>query len=329
MRSLRAVAFGLAATFASCCSAATGGIWHVGSGQLFDGNSRPFVFRGINLPHAWLPSHSATDLPAIAATGANGIRIALGAGCGGFRRTPADEVRQLIADAKTHKLAIIVEVHDATSLGNRPEACPMIRIVDYWKSIAGILQGEERYVIVNIANEPRGDKDEQAWVGETIGAVQGMRAAGFRHLLMVDAPHYGQDARHVMRDHAAEVLAADPLHQIVFSIHMYGEYRNAAKVRDYIAAYRKAGLTLVVGEFGNLFRGTPIPADLVIAESRAHAAGYLAWSWSGNGGPDNNLDLVENFDPAKLTPWGRILLPTLQDAPKASIYTDDAQPDRK
>ena len=310
----------MAATFASCCSAATGGIWHVGSGQLFDGNSRPFVFRGINLPHAWLPSHSATDLPAIAATGANGIRIALGAGCGGFRRTPADEVRQLIADAKTHKLAIIVEVHDATSLGNRPEACPMIRIVDYWKSIAGVLQGEERYVIVNIANEPRGDKDEQAWVGETIGAVQGMRAAGFRHLLMVDAPHYGQDARHVMRDHAAEVLAADPLHQIVFSIHMYGGYDSDAKVTDYIAHFRNAGLTLVVGEFGNNFRGTPIPVSTVVADSIAHASGYLAWSWAGNGGEDHNLDLVEKDEPTKPTPWGRILLPTLKDAPKASIY---------
>jgi len=329
MRLLRAIAFGLAATFASVCPAAAGGIWHVAGGQLFDGNDRPFVFRGINLPHAWLPSHSATDLPAIAATGANGVRIALGAGCGGFRRTPADEVRRLITDGKALKLAIILEVHDATSLGSRPEACPMIRIVDYWKSIADALQGEERYVIVNIANEPRGDKDELSWVGETVGAVQAMRAAGFHHLLMVDAPHYGQDARNVMRDHAGQVLAADPLHQIVFSVHMYGEYRSPAKVRDYIAAYQKAGLTLVVGEFGNLFRGTPIPVDVVIAESSTHAAGYLAWSWSGNGGPDDNLDLVENFDPAKPTLWGRILLPTLQNAPKASIHADDVRPERK
>jgi mannan endo-1,4-beta-mannosidase len=147
-----------------------------------------------------------------------------------------------------------------------------------------------------------------------------MRAAGFRHLLMVDAPGWGQDGEHVMRDNAAKVLAADPLHQIVFSIHMYGGYDSEAKVTDYIAHFRAAGLTLVVGEFGNNFRGTPIPVGTVVADSIAHASGYLAWSWSGNGGPDHDLDLVDRADPTKPTPWGRILLPTLKDAPKASIY---------
>jgi mannan endo-1,4-beta-mannosidase len=115
-------------------------------------------------------------------------------------------------------------------------------------------------------------------------------------------------------------LAADPLLQIVFSIHMYGEYDSDRKVTDYIAHFRDAGLTLVVGEFGNVFRGTPIPVDMVVADSIAHASGYLAWSWAGNGGEEHNLDLVEKDDPSKPTPWGSILLPTLKDAPKASIY---------
>jgi len=294
--------------------------WHVGGGKLLDANGRPFQFRGVNLTHAWTPTRSLAELPAIAATGANGVRIALGAGCGGFRRTPPEEVRALIDAAKAQKLAIILEVHDATSLGSRPDACPQIKIVDYWKSIARLLEGQERYVIINIANEPRGGTDEQAWIGETIGAVQAMRAAGFRHLLMVDAPGWGQDENHVMRDNAANVLAADPLHQIVFSIHMYGVYDRGRKVTDYIAHFHDAGLTLVVGEFGNMFRGTPIPVTIVIADSIAHASGYLAWSWSGNGGPDGHLDLVERADPTKPTAWGRIVLPTLKDAAKASIY---------
>jgi len=294
--------------------------WHVGGGELLDANDRPFTFRGVNVTHAWTPTRSLSELPLIAATGANGVRIALGAGCGGFRLTPPDEVKSLIEAAKAQKFAIILEVHDATSLGSRPEACPQIRIVDYWKSIASLLQGQERYIIINIANEPRGGADEQAWIGETIGAVQAMRAAGFRHLLMVDAPGWGQDGEHVMRDNAARVLAADPLHQIVFSIHMYGAYDSVAKVTDYIAHFRDAGLTLVVGEFGDNFRGTPIPVAAVVADSVAHASGYLAWSWNGNGGPDHDLDLVDRTDPTKPTPWGSILLPTLKGAPKASIY---------
>jgi len=294
--------------------------WHVAGGTLLDANDKRFVFRGVNVTHAWTPTRSLAELAAIAGAGANGVRIALGAGCGGFRKTPPDEVRSLLDTAKAQRLAIILEVHDATSLGSRSEACPQIRIVDYWKSIADLLKGEERTIIINIANEPRGGVDEQAWTGETIGAVQAMRAAGFRHLLMVDAPGWGQDAQHVMRDNAARVLAADPLHQIIFSIHMYGEYDSDRKVTDYIAHFHDAGLALVVGEFGNVFRGTNIPVATVVADSVAHASGYLAWSWSGNGGDDHNLDLVEKDDPAKPTAWGRILLPTLKSAPRASIY---------
>jgi len=320
MRALWALAAASALSFASPSPAATVEGWHVGGGKLLDANNQPFVFRGVNVTHAWTPTRSLSELPLIAATGANGVRIALGAGCGGFRLTPPDEVKSLIDAAKAQKFAIILEVHDATSLGSRPEACPQIRIVDYWKSIANLLQGQERYIIINIANEPRGGADEQAWIGETTAAVQAMRAAGFRHLLMVDAPGWGQDGEHVMRDNAAKILAADPLHQIVFSIHMYGTYDSAEKVTDYIAHFHDAGLTLVVGEFGNNFRGTPIPVATVVADSVAHASGYLAWSWNGNGGPDHDLDLVDRADPTKPTPWGSILLPTLKGAPKASIY---------
>lgn len=315
----------LAAAFALLCASSSPAAapqkgWHVAGGKLFDANGKPFLFRGVNVTHAWTPTRTMVELPAIAAIGANGVRIALGAGCGGFRETPPDEVRSLVRAAKARKLAIILEVHDATSLGNRSGACPQIRIVDYWKSIAGLLQGQERYVIINIANEPRGGADEKAWIGETIAAVQAMRSAGFRHLLMVDAPGWGQDGEHVMRDNAAKVLAADPLHQIVFSIHMYGGYDSTNKVTDYIAHFHDAGLTLVVGEFGNVFRGTKIPVGTIVADSIAHASGYLAWSWAGNGGEDHDLDLVDKADQTKPTDWGRILLPTLKDAPKASIY---------
>jgi len=320
MRAVRALAAALAVLLASPSLATSETGWHVRGGKLLDGDGQVFQFRGVNVTHAWTPTRSMAELPAIAATGANGVRIALGAGCGGFRKTPADEVRALIARAKSLKLAIILEVHDATSLGSRPEACPQVRIVDYWKTIRDLLEGQERYVIVNIANEPRGGVDEQAWIGETIGAVKAMRAAGFRHLLMVDAPGWGQDGEHVMRDNAAKVMAADPLHQIIFSVHMYGSYDSEAKVTDYIARFRRAGLPLVVGEFGNVFRGTRIPVSTVVSDSITHASGYLAWSWAGNGGEDHNLDLVEKDDPTKPTPWGSILLPTLKDAPKASIY---------
>lgn len=290
-------------------------------GTLLDANGQRFVFRGVNMSHAWAPQRSEKDLPAIAATGANGIRIPLGAGCA-FRLTPIDEVRTLIARAKVHRMAIVLEVHDSTGYGEKAEACPVSKAVAYWLSIKDTLAGEERYVIVNIANEPRGNKDTALWVDEAREAIRALRGAGIRHLLMVDAPGWGQDGDGTMRRRAAEVLAADPLRQTIFSVHMYGVYDGEAKVKDYIAAFRDAGLGLVIGEFGDAFRGTPIPAEFVMSESAERAGGYLAWSWTPNGPDDTNLDLVIDSDPKRPTVWGNKVLATFADAPRASVYAE-------
>jgi mannan endo-1,4-beta-mannosidase len=287
--------------------------------NLLDANGKPFVMRGINMSHAWAPQRSEADLPAIAATGANAIRIPLGAGCA-FRLTPIEEVRTLIARAKAHKLAIVLEVHDSTGYGEKPTACPVSKAVEYWLSIKPALDGQERHVIVNIANEPRANKDTALWVEEQASAIKALRAAGFKHLLMVDAPGWGQDGDFTMRRRAAEVFAADPLRQTMFSVHMYGAFDSEAKVRDYIADFRKAGLALNVGEFGDMFRGTPIPAELVMSESAARATGYLAWSWTPNGREDANLDLVVNSDPKRPTGWGNKVFATFVHAAKASVY---------
>lgn len=321
MRHGRALAALLLLVAAPAAPAQEGGPagFHVSGATLRDGNGKPFVLRGINMSHAWAPQRSAADLPAIAATGANAIRIPLGAGCA-FRLTPIDEVRALIARAKAHRLAVVLEVHDATGYGEKPEACPVSKAVDYWLAVKPALDGEEEFVILNIANEPRGSRDTGQWVEEQADAVRRLRAAGFRHLLMVDAPGWGQDGDGTMRRQAAKVLAADPLRQIVFSVHMYGVYDSDAKVKDYIAAFRDAGLALVVGEFGDAFRGTAIPAGTVMAESAERASGYLAWSWTPNGAPDANLDLVVDSDPSRPTDWGRKVFATLAGAPRASVY---------
>jgi mannan endo-1,4-beta-mannosidase len=286
---------------------------------LLDANGKRFVMRGINMSHAWAPQRSEKDLPAIAATGANAIRIPLGAGCA-FRLTPIDEVRTLIARARAHKLAIVLEVHDATGYGEKPRACPVSKAVEYWLSIKSALDGQERYVIVNIANEPRGSRDTGLWVEEQAAAIKALRKAGFKHLLMVDAPGWGQDGDGTMRRRAAEVLAADPLGQTMFSVHMYSVFDSEAKVRDYIAAFRDAGLALNIGEFGDAFRGTPIPAGLVMSESAARATGYLAWSWTPNGREDTNLDLVVDSDPKRPTAWGNKVFASFAQAAKASVY---------
>ena len=78
MRAFGALAIASALLFASPAPAAPPEPgWHVGGGKLLDANNRPFVFRGINVTHAWTPTRSLSELPLIAATGANGARLSL------------------------------------------------------------------------------------------------------------------------------------------------------------------------------------------------------------------------------------------------------------
>src|SRR5262249_25269880 len=45
--------------------------------------------------------------------------------------------------------------------------------------------------------------------------------------------------------------------------------------------------------------------DAILADAQAYRLGYFAWSWSGNDPSYQYLDLVHNFTPGSLTPWGR------------------------
>nr|WP_312888504.1 cellulase family glycosylhydrolase [Nonomuraea rhodomycinica] len=172
-----------------------------------------------------------------------------------------------------------------------------------------MLAGQESYVVVNLGNEPVGNNAvTPAWTQATSAAITRMRAAGFQHLLMVDAPNWGQDWKGEMRDNAATVFDADPQKNTVFSLHMYGVYDTAAEINAYLDAFRTAGLPLVIGEFGNMHSDGDPDEDTIMAQAVARGIGYLGWSWSGNGGGVEYLDQVTAFDATRLTPWGERLL---------------------
>ena len=61
--------------------------FHVLGDRLLDANGIPFVMRGVNHGHVWFPERMDESLDAIAATGANCVRLVLS--CGGqWRRVP-------------------------------------------------------------------------------------------------------------------------------------------------------------------------------------------------------------------------------------------------
>ncbi|HEY1175104.1 MAG TPA: cellulase family glycosylhydrolase, partial [Phytomonospora sp.] len=201
----------------------------------------------------------------------------------------------------------VLEVHDTTGYGDQAGAATLDQAATYWISIANALKGQEDYVIVNIGNEPYGNNAATVanWATDTANAVKRLRGNGFEHTIMVDAPNWGQDWQFVMRDNAASVYAADTARNTVFSIHMYGVFDTAAEINAYFDAFQTAGLPLVVGEFGfNHSDGNP-DEDTIMAQAVARGIGYLGWSWSGNGGGVEYLDMVTNFNPSALTTWGQ------------------------
>ncbi|MEV4513058.1 glycoside hydrolase family 5 protein [Dactylosporangium sp. NPDC049525] len=294
------IAFGFAAgrQSRSTQSLRSGGGLHVSGGTIVEGNGAAFVMRGVSHSYAWHKDQqqSFADIKRL---GANTVRVVLTADVG------ADEVSDVISTCKQHRLICVLEHHGTTGYGDDAASVTLDAAADYWAGLRQVLAGQEDYVVINVGNEPYGNTGTAGWTGATTAAVAKLRRAGLKHLIMVDGPNWGQDWSGIMRDNAPSVFGSDPLRNTVFSVHMYGVYGTAAKVTDYYDAFRNAGLPLVVGEFGWKHSDGAVDADTIMNEAQARGIGYLGWSWSGNSGGVEYLDMAAGFDAGQLTEWGR------------------------
>ncbi|MBB5867100.1 mannan endo-1,4-beta-mannosidase [Allocatelliglobosispora scoriae] len=285
--------------FVSPASAATG--LHISGTNIVEANGQTFVMRGVNHEHVWFTGQTSS-FANIKALGANTVRVVLGSG---KRWGPSNDVPAIIALCKQNKLICVLEVHDTTGYGEDGAAATLDEAANYWISQKANLVGQENYVVINIGNEPIGNTNAAQWTAATTAAIQKLRTNGFEHLLMVDAPNWGQDWQYVMRDNAQTVLNADTKKNTVLSIHMYDVFNTAASITAYLDRFRTNGWPLVIGEFGWQQSSNNVDDQTILAEAKARGLGYLGWSWAGNNDP--YLDMTVNFDPAQLTTWGKRL----------------------
>jgi len=274
----------------------------VHGGRIVEADGQDLVLRGINHAYTWFPAQNRAFAD-IKAAGANSVRVLLASG----QRWPANttsDVAAVIARCRQHRLICVLDVHDTVGLGELRGAATLAQATDYWLRVQPALTGQENYVIINIGDEPYGSDNARTWVADTTAAIRRLRAAGFRHALMVDAPDWGQDDSFTMRDGARAVLAADARLDTIFSVHMYGVFNTAAKVRAYLTSFRRQGLALVIGEFGYLHTYGNPDEDAIMAYAQSDHIGYLGWSWSGNDALVAYLDMVKDFDPGRRTWWG-------------------------
>ena len=278
----------------------------ISNGQLVDNNGTPFIMRGVNYPYTWFQSRNTQqDLAAIAATGSNTVRIVLSTG-GQWARVNGPQVAQLIQWCKDLGMIAVLEVHDSTGWSEQTTAVPISNATAYWLSsdIRAAINGQENFVIINIANEPFGNNTSANYTPDTTTAIRALRTAGLTHNIMIDAANWGQDWSNTMRTNAMALWNADTLHNLTFSVHMYEVYQSLSTVSTYMQGFDDMNLPLVVGEFGPINNGQFADSESVIAQAQTRGNGYLGWSWSGNGGGGTGLDMTVNFDPAQLTTWG-------------------------
>jgi mannan endo-1,4-beta-mannosidase len=270
---------------------------------ILDKYENTFIARGVNLPFAWYKNRSISALKDISAIGCNAVRIVLSSG-DMFAKTEIDEVEAILHAADGEQITVILEVHDTTGYKESNEAVSLLTVVEYWATLLPILKGRENSVIINIGNEPYGNRAVEGWLEDTKKAIIELRTLGFTHLLMVDAPYWGQDTGGIMKRAEGKVLRADPLRNTCFSIHMYSNYQDSVVIEEYLNSFTQS--PIVIGEFGHSTEYGDVDEISILRIAHNLNIGYMAWSWCGNNEANKHLDLVENWDKERLTPWGEI-----------------------
>ena len=279
--------------------------FYVDGTKLFDAKGNEFVMRGINHPHSWFKDHLETAIPAIAATGANSVRVVLSDGQQ-WTKDPIEDVEKIVELCKDNKMICILEVHDNTGFN---EIDRLLNTVDYWIEMKPVLDDNKEYVILNISNEWVGEWDAETWYQGYSQAVQKLREAGIENTIMIDAAGWGQYAEPIGK-YGKTLLEEDPDRNIVFSVHMYGTAGKSARVIQQNLKYAtNNGLCVVVGEFGYNHSDGDVDEEFIMQYCCENDIGYLGWSWKGNGGGVEYLDIALDWEGNSLSEdWGENLI---------------------
>ena len=280
---------------------------HTQGSKLLDANGNEFIFRGINLAHAWYTDKTEFSMSEISALGANSARIVLACGSK-WDKTPYSEVENIVKWCEKYGLICVLELHDFT--GSNKASDITETALKYWAEMKNLLNVYKKYIIINIANEWIGTfalSKESLWRDTYISAVKSMRDIGIENAIMIDASGYAQETGPITKN-ANKVLEADPDKNIIFSYHVYDSLgKNDNTLISGFYALKNTGVCWVVGEFGWRHGWTNVAYKTLMSYCQENNIGWIAWSWAGNSGGDEFLDLTsaKTFSGSDLTDWGK------------------------
>lgn len=287
--------------------------------DLKSGCRSKIVLRGINKMSVFDNGDPgcATSFAEIRKTGANSVRIVWAITqnlAPNGAPTDVTVLDTLLTNAAQNKLVPMIELHDATGQWDR-----LSELVAYWTrpDVVAILQKHQRYLLVNIGNEVGDDQVTAAqFIAAYTTAVTAIRNAGIAAPLVIDAPDWGKNLA-VLDAAAAALIAADPWHNLIFSVHLYwakscGFDANTIRTRLQNAVALK--YPLIVGEFSK-FGGSPCPFDpavsicsaaaevdyqTILAECHTLEIGWYAWEWGPGNDFNDPLCAVMDMTPDRL-----------------------------
>jgi hypothetical protein len=201
----------------------------------------------------------------------------------------------------------------ASALGGRAWLCQpdMVTLLNSYSNV--ILACE-----VETDSVPTGTSGDAPWVSGANNLVAELRAAGHIHPIKVGAPQGGRRVEHPLRA-GAQVLAADPLKNVLFTFQAYWPeattssqqwYQNCAGVAPGLAG-TKAALGQCAASGLCFLPGLDWRDDIGLTGAVALSAhcdtlglGYQYWVYSHDGISDNNVIGHWNLLPANTTANG-------------------------
>jgi mannan endo-1,4-beta-mannosidase len=283
---------------------------------LYDRLGNKVILRGVNKMAVWDEDPDPgcnISFPEIRKTGANTVRIVWAIRKDlkpGISDTEISHLDTLITNAKANHMIPLVDLHDAIGDWSRlPE------LITYWTqpAVVEIIKKHQEYLLINIGNEVGGEIGGDDAVTETqfidgyTSAIQAMRAAGIQTPLIIDASDWGKNLDRLDAT-ADRLIAADPLQNMLFSVHLYWSIWTGADanfIRSKLEKSVSLGYPLIVGEFskfgGWAGQGNSMCSDLgsinyktIIEVCHQKEIGWYAWEWGP--GNDSNDPLCSNMN---------------------------------
>lgn len=286
------------------------------NGKLNDAYGNAFVMRGVNNAHIYFDTSARylawQALDNIATYKTNAIRVVWDT------TGSAALLAEVLYRVVELKMIPIVELHDVT--GNQ-DANRLLDMAKYYSKadVKQVLLDFRAYLLINIANEWSGTSN---YASAYQAAIKQLRDNGINHTLVIDASGYGQDANSIFNN-ATTLSNSDTQKNLLFSVHMYGQYGTAAAVETVLAQAQSTAVPLIVGEFGHQLSGAAVAWSDILAKCQSRGIGYIAWSWMGNDSMNAQLDMAQAWE-GPLTTWGQNVLTGSNGiqatAKKASIF---------